>query len=128
MPERKRGSGSAGRFGPRYGRVARRRVSEIEGAMRDAHTCPECGETRVARAGTGLWECSGCGHKFTGGAYRPETPGGRTVRRSIRAALSEGAESALEVSAPDLAADEAEDAAEAAEVQGDGGVDAGADE
>lgn len=92
MPERKRGSGSAGRFGPRYGRVARRRVSEIEGSMRDEHACPECGATQVSRAGTGIWECARCDHTFTGGSYRPETPGGRTVRRSIRAALSEGGE------------------------------------
>ena len=102
MPERKRGSGSAGRFGPRYGRVARRRVSEIEGEMRDAHRCPECGDTRVSRAGTGIWECSRCDHTFTGGSYRPETPGGRTVRRSIRAALSEGGEEAETVATEHL--------------------------
>ena len=96
MPERKRGSGSAGRFGPRYGRVARRRVSEIEGAMREEHACPDCGATQVSRAGTGIWECAKCEHTFTGGSYRPETPGGRTVRRSIRAALSEGGEEATD--------------------------------
>ena len=28
------------------------------------------------------------GEKFAGGAYRPETPAGRTVERSIRTALS----------------------------------------
>jgi large subunit ribosomal protein L37Ae len=27
--------------------------------------------------------------EFTGGSYRPETPAGRTVDRSIRAALAE---------------------------------------
>ena len=104
MPERKRGSGSAGRFGPRYGRVARRRVSEIEGEMRDEHACPECGEKRVSRDGTGIWECGACGHTFTGGAYRPETPGGRTVRRSIRAALSEGGEESDDGEAAEAAA------------------------
>jgi large subunit ribosomal protein L37Ae len=90
MSERQRGTtGSAGRFGARYGRVARRRVSEIEAGMNEDHTCPECGEDRVDRAGTGLWECGACGYAFTGGAYQPETPGGKTVRRSIRAALAE---------------------------------------
>lgn len=94
MPERKRRrrAGSAGRFGPRYGRVARRRVTEIEEQMRDDHTCPECGAEKVTRQGTGIWECSRCGYAFAGGAYRPETPGGRTVRRSIRAALEENEE------------------------------------
>lgn len=89
MPEKKRGVGTAGRFGPRYGRVARRRVSEIEGAMRDKHVCPDCGEDRVSRVGTGIWECSRCGYTFAGGTYRPETPAGRTVDRSIRAALAD---------------------------------------
>jgi len=88
MTERRRQTGTSGRFGPRYGRVARRRISEIEEGMRAPHTCPECGAERVARTDTGIWQCSRCGHRFTGGAYRPETPGGRTVRRSIRAAMA----------------------------------------
>ena len=82
---RKKGVGSAGRFGARYGRVARRRVSEIEddtnNAKRDGHD--------VKRLGTGIWVDEETGEKFAGGAYRPQTPGGRTVRRSIRAALDE---------------------------------------
>ena len=82
-------TGSAGRFGARYGRVARRRVAEIERDMRDDHTCPECGKNRVDRKGSGIWQCSYCDYKFAGGTYRPETPGGKTVTRSIRAALSE---------------------------------------
>jgi large subunit ribosomal protein L37Ae len=89
MAENKaRQTGSAGRFGARYGRVARKRVAEIEEDMNDDHTCPDCGEDRVGRKGTGIWQCEACDYKFAGGTYRPETPGGRTVRRSIRAALS----------------------------------------
>ena len=81
-------TGSAGRFGARYGRVARRRVSEIEADMHEDHVCPSCGSDAVSRQGTGIWECGRCGHKFTGGTYRPETPGGKAVKRSIRTALS----------------------------------------
>ncbi|MFB6082157.1 MAG: 50S ribosomal protein L37ae [Halanaeroarchaeum sp.] len=83
-----RKTGSAGRFGARYGRVARRRVAEIESDMHEDHVCPECGSRSVDRKGTGIWQCEKCGHKYAGGAYRPETPGGRSVRRSIRTALS----------------------------------------
>jgi large subunit ribosomal protein L37Ae len=92
MANNKRRTGSAGRFGARYGRVARRRVAEIESEMHDDHACPNCGDDGVSRQGTGIWECSGCGYTFTGGSYRPETPGGKTVRRSIRAALAEDEE------------------------------------
>lgn len=90
MANRKGDVGSAGRFGPRYGRVARRRVSEIEAATRADHVCPDCGDDNVSRVGTGIWECSHCDYKFAGGTYRPDTPAGRTVSRSIRAALAEG--------------------------------------
>jgi large subunit ribosomal protein L37Ae len=76
--------GSAGRFGARYGRVARRRVKEIEAEMRDAKVDGD----DVKRVGTGIWKNKRTGELFTGGAYRPQTPGGRQVTRSIRAALS----------------------------------------
>ncbi|QHS16916.1 eL43 family ribosomal protein [Halopenitus persicus] len=86
MAEQKaRSTGSSGRFGARYGRVARKRVKEIEGDMRSATVDGDS----VKRIGTGIWVNEETGETFTGGAYRPETPGGRTVRRSIRAALSD---------------------------------------
>ena len=81
-------TGSAGRFGARYGRVARRRVAEIEGDMRNTKVDGD----EVKRVGTGIWVNKETGETFTGGAYRPVTPAGKTVRRSIRAALSEGGE------------------------------------
>jgi large subunit ribosomal protein L37Ae len=92
MAEKQGRTGSAGRFGARYGRVARRRVAEIEAEMNEDHTCPECGEARVDRQGTAIWECQACGYEFTGGTYTPVTPAGKTVRRSIRAALAEDEE------------------------------------
>ncbi|MDS0298060.1 50S ribosomal protein L37ae [Halogeometricum sp. S1BR25-6] len=89
MAENKaRQTGSAGRFGARYGRVARRRVKEIEAEMRSAKVDGE----DVTRVGTGIWKNEKTGEKFTGGTYRPETPGGKQVRRSIRAALSSDGE------------------------------------
>ena len=86
MAEKKaRKVGSAGRFGARYGRVARRRVSEIEAGMENAKLDGDS----VTRVGTGIWKNEETGEKFTGGSYRPTTPGGRQVSRSIRAALSD---------------------------------------
>ncbi|WP_458206893.1 50S ribosomal protein L37ae [Haladaptatus sp. NG-SE-30] len=82
-------TGSAGRFGARYGRVARKRVSEIEADKNKNHTCPDCGSETVDRKGTGIWACGRCGYQFAGGTYRPQTPAGQTVKRSIRAALSD---------------------------------------
>ena len=78
-------TGSAGRFGARYGRVARRRVAEIE---EDTNNATVDGDS-VKRIGTGIWVNEETGETFTGGAYRPETPAGKTVTRSIRAAIGD---------------------------------------
>ncbi|MFB6126348.1 MAG: 50S ribosomal protein L37ae [Halolamina sp.] len=89
MAENEAGSvGSAGRFGARYGRVARKRVKEIEAEMEDATVDGD----DVTRVGTGIWVNEETGEKFTGGAYNPETPGGVSVQRSIRAALADDEE------------------------------------
>lgn len=89
MAKQSKGStGSAGRFGARYGRVSRRRIAEIEADMHEDHACPDCGRETVSRQGTGIWKCRRCDYKFAGGTYRPTTPGGRGARRSIRAALT----------------------------------------
>lgn len=77
--------GSAGRFGARYGRVSRQRVKEIEA---DMHNQEVDGDS-VKRLATGIWVNENTGEKFTGGAYRAETPGGVQVNRSIRAALGD---------------------------------------
>jgi large subunit ribosomal protein L37Ae len=78
-------TGSAGRFGARYGRVNRRRVAEIEANMEDATIDGDS----VTRTETGIWVNEETGEKFAGGAYRPQTPGGRAVQRSIRIAMDE---------------------------------------
>ena len=85
MSKQENRTGSAGRFGARYGRVARRRVAEIEREMRNSTVDGD----DVKRVGTGIWVNEETGEKFTGGAYKPETPAGKTVTRSIRAALEE---------------------------------------
>lgn len=83
--DKARSTGSAGRFGARYGRIARKRVQEIEEEMRSSTVDGD----DVKRVGTGIWVNEETGEKFAGGAYKPETPAGKTVKRSIRAALGE---------------------------------------
>jgi large subunit ribosomal protein L37Ae len=64
--------GSAGRFGARYGRKVRHRVSAIEKKQKKWHKCPYCGKERVKRIFIGIWGCRACGAKFTGKAYVPK--------------------------------------------------------
>ncbi|XGI83692.1 50S ribosomal protein L37ae [Halorutilales archaeon Cl-col2-1] len=80
---------SAGRFGARYGRVARKRVADIEDEMNKDHDCPDCGAEKVSRTDTGIWECGKCGYRFTGGSYQVETPAGRRAELSIEEAVEE---------------------------------------
>jgi large subunit ribosomal protein L37Ae len=80
-------TGSAGRFGPRYGRFIRKRVNEIEKVSRARQVCPRCDTLSVSRKGTGIWECRKCGFKFAGGAYVPMTPNLRVALRTIERSL-----------------------------------------
>jgi len=64
--------GSAGRWGPRYGVKTRMQVAAIEKKQRALHTCPRCGQNRVQRLGTGIWQCGRCEVIFAGGAYLPK--------------------------------------------------------
>ncbi|HQD26624.1 MULTISPECIES: 50S ribosomal protein L37ae [Methanoculleus] len=79
--------GSSGRFGPRYGRFIRKRVTQIEQISNARHVCPRCDRETVQREGTGIWLCRKCGFKFAGGSYAPETPAMRVAARSIERSL-----------------------------------------
>jgi large subunit ribosomal protein L37Ae len=76
--------GSAGRFGARYGGLARKKVATIERVQRAKHTCSACGADAVRRVSTGIWECRKCGHTFAGGAYMPQTGSGRGAQKALR--------------------------------------------
>lgn len=80
-------TGSSGRFGPRYGRFIRKRVTEVERVTRARHTCPRCESLAVSRKGTGIWECRKCAYKFAGGAYVPQTPVLKVALRTIERSL-----------------------------------------
>lgn len=82
-------TGSAGRFGCRYGRFVRKRVATIEQVSRALHRCPKCDMQSVARKGTGIWECRKCGFKFAGGAYQPMTPTMKIAQRAIDRTVEE---------------------------------------
>ena len=69
---RKKKIGSAGRYGNRYGKKARKAVSEIEKLQKQRHICPSCGMPYAKRVAKGIFICRKCGTKFTGMAYYPK--------------------------------------------------------
>ncbi|MDY6966075.1 MAG: 50S ribosomal protein L37ae [Halobacteriota archaeon] len=80
---------SAGRFGVRYGRKARKIIADVEGQMRAKHKCPRCGKPKVSRVGTGIWRCSVCDLTFAGGTYIPQTPAGKSVKATIKKVMEQ---------------------------------------
>lgn len=61
--------GSAGKFGPRYGRPLKEKVSLIEAKQKAKYKCPLCLKTKVRRLSYGIWLCTKCDTKFAGKAY-----------------------------------------------------------
>lgn len=64
--------GSAGRFGSRYGRSIRNKVSTVEKKQKGWKKCPNCRKLKVKRVAKGIWQCRKCDAKFTGRAYEVE--------------------------------------------------------
>ena len=75
--------GSTGRFGARYGSTIRKRVREIEDKSKAIYKCPVCYMRTLKRSGLGIFACSNCGEKFTGGAWEPNTSAGRSITRRV---------------------------------------------
>ena len=64
-----RKTGSAGRFGVRYGKTIREKVAKIEKKQRKKQICPYCKKQAVKRISMGIFKCKKCEIKFTGKAY-----------------------------------------------------------
>ncbi len=63
------GLGSVKRYGARYGRKLKLKLSKIEFEQRRLHKCPYCSKTAVKRIAMGIWKCRKCNEKFAGNAY-----------------------------------------------------------
>ena len=61
--------GSVKRFGVRYGRRVKQKLGQIEGGRLKSKKCPYCNKDKAKRIAAGIWYCSKCNFKFTGGAY-----------------------------------------------------------
>ena len=65
--------GTAGRYGTKFGRTLREKVSNIEKKSRGKYKCPYCSkQNKVKRVAYGIWQCRSCEKKFIGKAYTPK--------------------------------------------------------
>ncbi len=69
MPSKLKKIKAAGRFGARYGKTVRNRLSKVESKQRKKQVCPFCQKAGVKRLSKGIWKCPKCDKKFAGGTY-----------------------------------------------------------
>jgi len=69
MTAKSKKSKASGRFGSRYGKNVRARISAIESHQRIKQICPLCKKKGVKRISNGIWECPKCGKKFASNTY-----------------------------------------------------------
>lgn len=81
--------GSAKRYGARYGKRIRDKVSEVEEKQKKRHECPKCGSQALEKEAKGIWKCAKCGKKIAGGAWKPKTKGEGLVKRALKKAGEE---------------------------------------
>lgn len=60
---------SAGRFGARYGKRIRQKITDVEARQRKKQKCPYCKRLGAKRLSAGIFICKKCNSKFTGKAY-----------------------------------------------------------
>ena len=84
MAKRTKKVGSTGRYQARYGVKSRTRIRIIENQQLMKHLCPSCGQKKVKRISTSIWECQKCGVKFAGGAYLPSTEAGENLDKIMK--------------------------------------------
>ncbi len=89
MAKRTKKVGPAGRFQARYGVRARTRVRNVEIIQKSKHICPSCGNKKVKRFSTSIWQCKKCGIKFAGGAYAPKTETGQNVEKILKGEIEQ---------------------------------------
>jgi large subunit ribosomal protein L37Ae len=61
--------GAAGKYGSRYGRKIRTLV--VKAGTQNKFRCPSCLKLTLRRESAGIWQCSHCGLKLAGKAYKP---------------------------------------------------------
>ena len=69
------------RLRTRGGMSVRRQWTKLTREKNRAHKCPRCSRRTVKRESVGIWGCTKCGYRFTGGAYTPFTRTGQVSKR-----------------------------------------------
>jgi len=69
MPSKTKKARASGRFGARYGKTVREKLSKVEDKQRKKQTCPLCNRPGAKRLSKGIWKCSKCNKKFASDTF-----------------------------------------------------------
>jgi len=74
MATKTKKSRAAGRFGARYGKTVKAKLTRVEDKQRKKQKCPFCGKIGVKRLSKGIWQCTRkkCGKKCASNTYHLE--------------------------------------------------------
>lgn len=72
------------KFGSKYGKTPRQRFDESDRKAKEKYECPSCKKKSLKKIGTGIWQCSKCGVKVSGGAYSPNTGAEQILKKALR--------------------------------------------
>jgi large subunit ribosomal protein L37Ae len=67
----------------RYGLKIRRNYNEIKKAITALYECPRCEKKKLKRKSFAIFVCKSCKATVAGGAYKPYTEAGETIKRII---------------------------------------------
>ncbi|MGC8913180.1 MAG: 50S ribosomal protein L37ae [Thermoplasmata archaeon] len=87
MSRRTKKVGIAGKYGARYGIRIRKRLQDVESAMKEKYPCPKCTTGILKRVSTGVFECRKCGVKIASSAYYPTPP--KAITKKLEEEVSE---------------------------------------
>jgi large subunit ribosomal protein L37Ae len=68
---------------PKYGRKIRKQYNEILRLKKEKYICPKCEKKKLKRISFALFRCKSCNVIITGGAYKPSTEAGETIKRML---------------------------------------------
>lgn len=80
----KKGPRPSGKFGSKYGKTPRQRFDEADKKAKKKYECPSCKKESLKKVGTGIWKCTKCGTKVSGGAYSPKTGAEKILKKALR--------------------------------------------
>ena len=60
---------ASGRFGARYGKTVRARLSKVEEKQRKKQKCLFCSKLGIKKLSKGIWKCPRCEKKFASDVY-----------------------------------------------------------